>query len=232
MERKSRPLIDLLLSIVIPSVILMKFSGADDLGAANALIVALAFPIGLGLYELVRYRATNYFAVLGLVSVLLTGGIGLLQLDTQWLAVKEAAIPAVLGIAVLVSAWIGKPLIRIMVFNSGLFDIEKITTTLEQRGYVEKFNNQLTRSTYLLSSTFFFSAVMNYLLASWIVTSPSGSPAFNEELGQLTLLSYPVIAIPSTIMMLVIFYLLWRSTHAMTGLELESVLAPSVSGKD
>ena len=91
MEHKSRPLLDLLLGIVIPSAILMNLSEPEKLGATWALILALAFPLGRGLYELVRYRVRNYIAVLGFVSVLLTGGIGLLQLDTQWLAIKEAS---------------------------------------------------------------------------------------------------------------------------------------------
>ena len=78
MQRKPRPLTDLVLGIVIPSVVLMNLSGPERLGPQVALIVALAFPIGLGLYEMLRYRAINYIALLGLVSVLLTGGIGLL----------------------------------------------------------------------------------------------------------------------------------------------------------
>ena len=90
---KQRPLIDLLLGIVIPSIILMKFSGDNELGASTALVVALAFPLGWGLFELIKYKKFNFIALLGLISVLLTGGIALLQLDTQWLAVKEAAIP-------------------------------------------------------------------------------------------------------------------------------------------
>ncbi len=104
MTRKARPLIDLLVSIIIPSVVLMKFSGDTDLGAVGALIVALAFPITWGLYELIRHRVTNYIALLGLISVMLTGGIGLFQLDTQWIAVKEAAIPGIIGLVVLVTA--------------------------------------------------------------------------------------------------------------------------------
>ena len=44
-EHKPRPLIDLLFSIVIPSVILMKFSADSDLGATTALLLALAFCI-------------------------------------------------------------------------------------------------------------------------------------------------------------------------------------------
>ena len=42
---KPRPMTDLLVSLVIPSVILMKYSGAEDLGPTNALIIALALPL-------------------------------------------------------------------------------------------------------------------------------------------------------------------------------------------
>ena len=66
---------------------------------------------------------------------------------------------------------------------------------------------------------------MNYVLAKWIVTSPGGSVAFNEELGRLTLLSYPMIAIPSMLMMMAIFYYLWRTIHGLTGLRLEEIMA-------
>ncbi len=102
-RHKPRPMIDLLVSIVLPSVILMKFSGAENLGASTALIVALSLPLSWGLFELFKYKKFNFIALLGLISVILTGGIGLLQLDTQWLAVKEAAIPGLIGLAVLIS---------------------------------------------------------------------------------------------------------------------------------
>jgi hypothetical protein len=225
MARKPRPLVDLLLSIVIPSVILMKFSGDGELGASGALIAALAFPIGWGLYELVRYRVTNYIAVLGLISVVLTGGIGLLELDARWLAVKEAAIPALLGTAVLVSARLGYPLIRTLLFNPLILDTGKITRILREGGHEGVFEDRLLKATYLLSATFFFSAAMNYLLARWIVVSPSGTAAFNEELGQLTLVSYPMIAVPSLLMMLAIFYFLWSSIRRLTGLKPDEILS-------
>jgi hypothetical protein len=207
----------------------MKLSGNDELGASNALIFALAFPIGWGLYELIRFKVTNYIALLGLVSVLLTGSIGLMELDTQWLAVKEAAIPALLGIAVLISAQLGYPLIKTLLYNPKVLNTERIACILRERGHDEAFEARLLNATYLLSATFFFSAVMNYLLATWIVTSPSGSAAFNEELGRLTLISYPVIAIPSMVMMVAIFYFLWRSVHSLTGLKLEEMLSTSLS---
>jgi hypothetical protein len=223
-EHKPRPLADLLVSIVIPSILLMKFSGDDALGATTALVVALAFPVSWGLYELLKYRKFNFIALLGLISVLLTGGIGLLQLDTRWLAVKEAAIPGLIGIAVLVSTQTRYPLIKTLLYNPRILNVDRIGQELDKLGRTGMFETRLLHATYLLGGTFFFSAVMNYILARWIVTSPSGSAAFNEQLGQLTLLSYPMIAIPSMLMMLAIFYYLWRTLHGLTGLALEEIV--------
>lgn len=198
-------MIDLLVSIVIPSVILMKLSGPEHLGLTTALLVALVFPLGWWLSEFFRFRSFNLISVLGLISVLLTGSIGLLQLlDADWLAVKEAAIPALIGLAVLFSTYTKYPLIRTLLYNPKVMNIDKITERLNETNNLQVFDARLLRAIYLLSSTFLFSSVMNYLLAKWIVTSPAGSAAFNEELGKITLLSYPVIAIPSTIMMMAI----------------------------
>ena len=230
-QHKPRPMIDLLVSIAIPSLVLMKLSGDEDLGAANALMVALAFPLGWGLFELIKYRKFNFIALLGLVSVLLTGGIGLLQLDLKWLAIKEAAIPAVIGLAVFASAFTRYPLIKTLLYNPNILDVEHIQKILDERGISAQFEKRLLNATYLLSATFGFSAVMNYILAKWIVTSPTGSAAFNEELGQLTLMSYPMIAIPSMLMMMAIFYYLWRTIHGMTGLTLEKIMVSNASNK-
>ena len=222
-EHKPRPFVDMIVGIVIPSVVLMKLSGDEQLGAALALIVALAFPVGWGLFELVKYRKFNFIALLGLVSVLLTGGIGLLQLDTQWLAIKEAAIPGIIGIAVLVSTQTRFPLIKTILYNPKVLDVEKISLKLEELNSAAEFESRLLKATYLLGGTFFFSAAMNYVLAKWLVTSPAGSVEFNEQLGQMTLLSYPMIAIPSMLMMMGIFYYLWRTIHGMTGFALEDI---------
>lgn len=223
-QHKPRPLIDLIVSIVIPSIILMKFSGDQDLGAARGLIAALAFPIGWGLFELIKYRKFNFIALLGMVSVLLTGGIGLLELDLKWLAIKEAAIPGILGIAVLISTRTKYPLIRTILYNHKIMQVDRIHTALEEKGHVETFDKRLLKATYLLAGTFFFSSVMNYIMAKWIVTSPTGSPAFNEELGRLTLVSYPMIAIPSMVLMFGVLYYLWKTIHGLTGLKLEELM--------
>ncbi len=223
---KPRPWIDLLVSIVIPSVILMKLSGDDYLGSTWALIVGLAFPLGWGLFELVKYRKYNFIAVLGMISVGLTGGIGLMELDAQWLAIKEAAVPLVIGLAVLVSTRTQYPLVRTLLYNPSVLDVDKIRASLRKHNNEAEFEDRLLNASYLFSGTFFFSSAMNYILAKWIVTSPAGTQAFNEELGRMTLVSYPMIAIPSMVMMIAIFYYLWRSIRRLTGYTLEEVMSP------
>ena len=230
-QHKPRPLIDLAVSILIPSLILMKLSGEQRLGADGALLLALAFPLGWGLLELARYRKFNWIALLGLVSVLLTGGIGLLQLDAGWLAIKEASIPGVIGVAVLASTRTRYPLIRTLLYNPKVLNVEKVHQQLERNGQIAHFETRLLRATYWLAGTFFFSSFMNFVLAKWLVRSPAGSEAFNAELGRMTLLSYPMIAIPSMLMMMGIFYYLWRTIHGLTGLRLEDIVATSAQGE-
>ncbi len=218
------PLIELLVSLIIPSLILMKLSGPEDLGVVNALLLALAFPLFWGARDFLARRKLNLFAALGLVSILLTGGIGLLQLDTQWLAVKEAAIPGLIGLAVLVSTRTRYPLIKTLLYNPALIDVARVRQRLEERETEQDFEARLQTATWLLGGAFFFSAAMNYFLATWIVTSPAGSAAFNEELGRLTLMSYTMISLPATLMMMAVLYYLARAARQLAGLKLTDML--------
>ncbi len=218
------PLLEIGVTLLIPSLILMQFSKPEHLGAAGALVVALAFPIGWGLRELARSRTFSLFAGLGVVSLLLTGGIGLLQLDAQWLAVKEATVPAVLGLIVAGSALTRRPLVRVLLYTPLLLHTEKVDAALAERGNQAAFVTHLRAATWMLAGSFAFSSAMNYLLATWIVSSPAGSAAFNEELGRLTLLSYPMIALPATLMMFGVLYYLAGAVKRLTGLGLGDVL--------
>ncbi len=230
-DTKPNPWLELLVTIVVPAVVLMQLSSAQRLGPVGALLVALAFPLGYGGWVLVRQRKLNLMASIGVVSTLLTGGIGLLALDPKWLAVKEAAVPAAIGLAVLISSRTRYPLVRVLVFNRTLFDVDRVQQALQQRGNEAEFESRLRAGTVMLAGTFVFSAVANYLLASRVVTSPAGTEAFNTELGRLTLLSYPVIAIPSMLMMGALMFHLARGARHLTGLTLEQMLKQPGDGK-
>lgn len=222
--KRPNTFLELLYNIAIPSIILMKFSADEYLGTVPALIVALLFPLGYGLYDFIKNKSMNFISLLGFFSTLLTGGIGLFELDVEWLAIKEAAIPSVIGIVVLISGFWGKPLIAKILLNPLLFNLDLIYQTLASKNKTDEFKARIQWANHLLASTFVFSATMNYLLAKWIVISPAGTVAFNEQLGEMTLLSYPVIAIPSMVMLIAIMFYVVRSTMKLTDLTLEKIL--------
>ncbi len=199
--------------------------------AVGVLLIALAFPVGYFIYDYIRRRKYNLFSIIGLVSVLLTGGIGVLEIPTQWFAVKEAAIPFLLGVAVVVSLKTPYPLIRTLLYNPEVIDVDKVHDGLRRRGSEPAFEKLLVKCTWLLSASFLLSAVLNFILARRIVTSPSGSDAFNAEVSRMMAWSWPVIVVPSMAIMVLVLYLLFAGIHKMTGLKMEEILHGAKDGK-
>lgn len=222
-EHKESLLLNLLLNIIIPTLILTKLSGEAHLGPKLAIIVALSFPIGYGIYDYTKQKKANLFSILGIVSVLLTGGISLLELDPKYIAIKEAGIPALLGIATLISAYTKYPLVRVFLYNDKVLDTHKIAEQLDVRQTQREFDQTLVNASYMIAASFFLSAILNYVLAKALVVSPPNTEAYAAELGKMTAYSYVVIVIPSIVMMMgAMYYLFKRVTH-LTGLNLEDI---------
>ena len=159
--------------------------------------------------------------------MLLTGGIGLLKLPVEWLAIKEAAVPFIAGIAVLVSLRTRYPLIKTIIHQ--VIAVERVYAALRQRGGVQAYERRLVVATYLVAFGLLVSTVLNYVLARVVVVSAPGSAAFNEELGRMTALSFPVITVPSIIILIIALYYLVNGITKETGLDLQDVFesAPS-----
>jgi hypothetical protein len=218
--------INLGVNILIPVLILKK--GADWLPALSpggVLIVALLFPVAYFVYDLYQRRKYNFISILGFVSVLLTGGIGLLQLNPIWIAVKEAGIPALIGIAVIASLKTRYPLVRTFLYNKEIIEVEKIDAALTERNNHAGFEKLMTTCTWLLAGSFLVSAVLNFILARIIVTTDPAENAvvFNSELGSLAAWSWPVIVIPCMVVMMLALWKLISGIKTLTGLELEEV---------
>jgi hypothetical protein len=223
-EQRESILLSLGINIAIPAVILMKFSGEDALGPVGGLIVALLFPLTYGMVDFARRREWNIVSILGFVSVLLTGGIGLLQLDPKWIAVKEAAVPAIIGIAVVLSLRTRFPIVRTFLYNDKIIRTREVDEALERRGNRRAFEQTLINASWMLAGSFFVSSVLNFVLAKLIVKSQPGTTAFNEELGRMTALSYPVIVVPSMIIMIAALWYLFHRIKLLTDLDLEQIL--------
>lgn len=220
MKKNENAFLNLLINIVIPTVILVKFSSSEYLGSVAGLIIALAFPIGYGVYDFYKTRDYNFFSILGIASIFLTGGIGLLQLDPKWVAIKEAGVPLLIALVLLLfrSKF---PLVKKLLHE--IIDSEKVYQRLHEKNQIGPYEKRLEKGNYLIVASFLLSSVLNFTLAKILVQSPPGTEAFNAELGKLTALSYPVIALPSMIVMFfALFYVITGITR-FTELEMTEV---------
>ena len=215
---------NLAFNIIIPVVIMTRFSGEDSLGPAWSIVLALCFPIGYGLWDLKGSGKVNPFSVLGIVSVMLTGGISLLELDPQYIAIKEAAIPGIIGLAVLGSQYTRFPLVRTLILNGQMIRVDDLYAALAAHGTTAAFSRRMAQASYIVAASFFMSSTLNYILARVILVSPPGTPEYTSELGRMTALSYPVIAIPSMIVLMIAIWFVFSSIKRLTGKSLESFL--------
>jgi hypothetical protein len=230
-KKKESPLVSLLVSIVIPAIILSKFSTEEYLGILPGFLVALAFPVGYAIYNLLVRKETGFIAIIGFVSIFLTGIIGVFEFPTEWLAVKEAAVPLLIGIAVIVSLKTPYPLVKKLLFNEELLDLKLIDKKLKENDNVFEIEKVLVKSTFMVAGSFLLSAFLNFFLTKYIVVSPAGTAAFNEELGTLTAISYPAIALPSTAVMFVALYYIFKQITKLTGLRFDEILSEQIKEK-
>lgn len=222
--KRENLLLNLVFNIVVPTLILTKFSGEAQLGPQLGIVVALAFPIAYGAKDYFRLHKINFFSALGVFSVLMTGGMSLLEIDPKYIAIKEAAIPAAFGIATLISLRTKYPLVRVFLFNDMVMKTEKVHEALEQRGAETAFDKALVVASAMLAGSFFLSSTLNYILARVLLVSTPGTEEFNAELGKMTALSFPVIALPAMLVMMAALFYLFRQIKLLTQLELEDIL--------
>ena len=222
-QKPSNMLINLAFNIIIPTLIMTKLSGEDYFGPMYSIVVALAFPIGYGIKDYLENHKANFFSALGIFSVLMTGGMSLLKLDPEYIAIKEAAIPACFGLATLISVYTRFPLVKTFLYNDQILQIDKVKTALAVHNNEHLFEKKLTNASYVVAGSFFLSSVLNYILAKVILVSAPGTVEFTEELGKMTALSFPVIALPSTIVLMATLFYLLHHIRKLTDLETEDI---------
>lgn len=229
--RDENPLISILLNVVIPVIILTQLSKERFLGPLWGLITALILPIGYGLHTLIRDRRADFISLLGIVSVLLTGVFGILRLPSEWIAVKEAAIPLIIGLAVVGSLKTRAPLIKKILMSEKIFNVDRLQLRLQETGNEQRFEKRLVGLTWGLAASFFLSAALNYGLAKIVLQSEPGSEAFTAEIGRMTGLGYVVVMIPSMAVMIAVLMALIKTLTGLTGLKMDDLLADHLQEK-
>lgn len=222
-KRPENLVLNLICNIAVPTLILMKFSSDKWLGPVAGLIVALAFPFGYGVWDFAKRREMNLFSIIGFVSVLLSGGLGLLKVGGIWFAVKDAAIPLVMGVAVLLSLRSKRPLVRTVLLNDQIIDVGRVEAALDARGERPAFDRLLVQASYGLAASFVMVAVLHFGVVYTVLRSPPGTEAFNNELGRVHMLSLVVVALPSMASLMLVLWRVIKGIERLTGLDGEAI---------
>jgi hypothetical protein len=144
---------------------------------------------------------------------------------------KEASIPLMLGIAVLMSARSVTPLLNVFLYNDSIFDIPKIENTIESQGKGESYRLLLKRATGLFALSFFVSSLMNLGLALWFFrdfnhTAPDALEIYNAIVGRLTFWGFVVIGLPIFAFLFFTLKFILKGLRELTGFTDDQLMLP------
>ena len=257
---QENPLTNILVNVLVPIMALTMMSddpaileklqaeGIDakeprpwHLGPVKALIIALALPLCYGLWFFFRHRRLNFFSVVGLTSVLLTGGLtlylwqedGSVRSNAPTLfGIKEGSIPLILGLAIFGSHWTKNPLLNTFLYSPQIFDIGKIERAVQERDAGQGYKRLLFTCTILFSASFLVSTLANFFLAQHFL----GDIDFNDKLearrqynngvGKLTFWGFIAIGVPILVILMFVMWHLVKGIKRLTGLDTEEILMP------
>lgn len=239
--KEENPLVNIIVNVLLPTIILAQLSKTDGkfyhIGPAWAMGVALALPLGYGIWHGVKHKALNIFSCVGLGAILLTGLITLYIWHDESakphvaliFGIKEAIQPLMLGSLFLITRHSANPLFRTFIYNDAIFDIKRIEKSIAEQQLISQYEGLIWKSTLLFFGSFCLSAVMNLGLSYFFLgdLDPEAAKwfeAYNEQVSKITIWGFAVIGAP---LMVVSGYILWMMVtglEKLTGLERESIL--------
>ena len=233
------PLLNIFVNVLLPIVALSQLSKSGDkswhIGPEYGMAVAVAFPFIYGVVFFFKNKKFNFYSVLGIISVLLTGFItihvwnedGSIKENADLLfAIKEAAIPLMLGAAMLYSHRTKNPLIDVFFLNPDIFDIKKIEETAKEKNTFNDYLAFRLKLTWMFASSFLLSSLLNFILAMYLLKDANDKESYNLAVGKVMGYGYLVIGIPLMIIMVGCLIYLMRTISRITGLTKEEFMMP------
>lgn len=215
-------LVQLVVSFVIPTIILLYFSGSSQLGPLGAMSLALAFPVALELYGLVRKRKPSALAIASIIGIILIGLISVLGLSKDWLAIRRSALYGMSAIALVCiirfkPAWIISGLDRIL-------EMEGVREASRKNNTEAQLLRHTVRAGYVLALVLAIVAITSYILTIVYITAPTGSSDFNAQYAELRILSLFVVTVPFMIAIVGVLMYLIGKFEKLTGISAENLI--------
>ena len=244
MDRGTQSLLNVLLSVLAPVLVLdhCSVNGPElwQLGTTPAMCLALALPLGFGVWTFIQSRKVEPITLFGLLGTILTGVVTIyantgtsdaIRPDTPWwYAAKEAAIPLLLCGAVMVTAKRQDSLLRVLLYSDSLFDIRTIEKQVAENNQQQAYDSLLWRSSLFLGLSLVVSAVGNFILSLCFLLPVLDAPAaqqaleYNYAVGRMTWWGYLVIGVPLLVTLIGVIRHLISRLEILTGLDRDRLM--------
>lgn len=244
MDKGTQSLLNVLLSVLAPVMVLdhCSMQGPEiwQLGTTPAMCLALALPLGFGVWTFAQSRKVEPLTLFGLLGTILTGvvtiyantgGSEAIRPDTPWwYAAKEAAIPLLLCGAVMVTARRQDSLLRVLLYSDSLFDIRTIEKQVAENNRQAAYDSLLWRSSLFLGLSLVVSAAGNFILSLCFLLPVLDQPAaqqaleYNYAVGRMTWWGYLVIGVPLLVTLIGVIRHLISRLEMLTGLDRDRLM--------
>jgi hypothetical protein len=215
----------MVMTVDAPSLVLDELSSPSSLGPFGALLVSMIFPVGFGVWCWRKKMGWNIFSTIGLITILLSGGLGLLNLNAFWVSAKDALLGVAIGAAFPLSHFWGRPLMHAMFLQPHLVQVERLEAALELRGSRREFDREMFKGAWMIGLGMIGAAVLNYYLDMYLLRGKApGSEAYVKGLSTINWLSLVVLGVPLMIVMLGVFVWLLRRMQEISGLRREELM--------
>jgi hypothetical protein len=229
-NKPNNPFVELIFNVVIPTLIMTK--GTKYLGNPTlSLLVALCFPLGFLIFDLYKNKKWNFFAIVGLASILLTGGLALFKVPYDWYPWKEALVPLLIGFFVFYSSFTVRPLIHMILFNPAMIDTEKLEGVMQDVAIKGDINRHLKFSTIYFSLSFFLSSILNYVLAIRVflpiskdLSMAMQEQMLNDQIAEMHIKANLVIVLPCMVATVLVLIYLFHGLKKICGLGMNDLM--------
>ncbi len=238
---ESASLTNIVVNVLIPVLALNVLSkdegGFLHFGPMNGMIIAVAFPLVYGVWDLLATKKVNTFSVLGLVSVLLTGGLTLYLWNEDGsvkenaplvFSTKEALVPLILGSVIIIGGTGKDSLFRLFLYNDAIFNIPSIEEKVEADKLAEGYSKVLSFGAFLFASSFLVSALLNFILSFYFLIQVdyslvSAKVEYNDAIGKITGYGYLLIGLPLMAFTFGAVYIMTQRLKALTQLPKDKI---------
>ena len=206
--------LDILIGAVAP-VVILKY-GTAPLGTLPAYLLAALVPVAWVLLDLlVITRRFNFITSYGGLSAVMRGALAFWYVDGVLFAFKDSA----------------SYLLAVLVFGGSVFLARPVTRAIALQGFSPETPDQersldlllheapvvraLRQSTLIIAATNLGCGIVNYVINLRMVTSPFGTPAFNDQVANVNAITRIALVVPDMIALYFAFTLMYKAMYSL-----------------